>query len=231
MIKIVYENKDLILCEKPVGILSQMDASGADNMVAQLEVCMKEKGVKAEIGVVHRLDKIVGGLMVFSKNSFTAAKLSQQIQNRDFEKEYFAVVHGVPEMNEGVFEDLLFKDSSKNKTYVVKRMRKGVKKASLEYKVIDTIENQGEMISLVHIKLHTGRTHQIRVQFSSRKMPLLGDSKYGSHDHQCDIALWSYRLRFQNPRDHQVLDFTINPPESYPWNLFVNRFSDDKKTI
>lgn len=222
MVKILFENNELIVCEKPVGILSQADAKGGRSMVTLLTEHIEANGEKGEIGVVHRLDKNVGGLMVYTKKSFAAAKLSQAIQNREFDKEYLTVIQGEPEEKSAVLEDLLFKDSSKNKTYVVKRERKGVKKASLEYKVLETIEYQGEKLSLVHVRLHTGRTHQIRVQFASRKMPLLGDNKYGSREHQCDIALWSYRLAFANPKDKKKIDYSINPPDSFPWNLFNN---------
>ena len=113
------------------------------------------------------------------------------------DKVYLAVVEGNPAEDRGVYEDLLFKDSRKNKSFVVKRLRKGVKKASLEYEVMDTAKAHGKILTLVKIKLHTGRTHQIRVQFSSRKMPLCGDGKYGSKDNRCTVALWSHCISLQ----------------------------------
>ena len=127
-----------------------------------------------------------------------------------------AVIHGSPEADEGRFDDLLFRSASENKTYVVKRMRKGVRDAALEYRVLD---RQGTF-SLVSVHLLTGRTHQIRVQFSSRSMPLVGDRKYGSGEDGCETALWSSRLFFSHPRTGKMLDFTMNPTGGYPWFLF-----------
>lgn len=220
MIEILYEDNYLIVCVKPVGVLSQPDLSGGEDMLTMLKTYMEEKNEKAEIGLVHRLDRNVGGVMVFSKKDFITSKLSQAIQEREFQKEYYAVVHNCPEDKAGIYKDYLFKDSSKNKSFVVSRPRKGVKEASLEYKVLCTSEIQTGRVSLVRILLHTGRTHQIRVQFSSRKMPLLGDGKYGGKDNQCEIALWSYRLGFRHPIKKQDIEFSKEPPECYPWNLF-----------
>jgi len=115
----------------------------------------------------------------------------------------------------------LFKDSSKNKSYVVKRMRKGVKDAKLDYKVLGTTEINGSVVSLVHICLHTGRTHQIRVQFSSRKMPLLGDKKYGGGNYDCSLALWSYKMSFDDPYSGKNQTLTMPPDDVFPWNKFT----------
>ena len=139
------------------------------------------------------------------------------VSERSFSKEYLAVIKGIPTENEGVYKDFLFKDSSKNKSFVVKRARKGVKEASLEYRLLDSHDD----ISLVFVKLHTGRTHQIRVQFASRKTPLLGDGKYGSRDNRCDTALWSCRLSFVHPVTNKSVSCVSMPPEEYPWNLFT----------
>lgn len=221
MINIVYEDSEIIVCEKPLGYTSQADSKGGKNMVDELAEHLSDNGEKGSIYVVHRLDKNVGGLMVFCKKNTVAAKLSTAIQERNFTKEYMAVVNGCPDEKEAVLKDLLFKDSSKNKSFVVKRMRKGVKEASLDYTCIDTADNAGNNVSLLRIKLHTGRTHQIRVQFASRKMSLLGDGKYGSRDNKCEVALWSYRLAFKHPATHKDMDFTSEPPMQYPWNLFA----------
>lgn len=220
MLDILYEDIYLIVCIKPQGILSQPDPSGEEDMIGVLTDYLKSKSENSEIGVVHRLDRNVGGVMVFSKKPFIASKLSQAIVEKDFVKEYYAVVHNCPEEKTGVYKDLLFKDSSKNKSFVVARPRKGVKEASLEYEVLDTKETSIGVVSLIRIRLHTGRTHQIRVQFSSRKMPLVGDGKYGSKDNACDIALWSYRLAFHHPIKKASIDLSKTPPECYPWNLF-----------
>ncbi len=206
-IKILYEDKWLCLCIKEAGILSE-------------EGGMPEL-LKEQCGMdhycVHRLDRAVGGLMVYARDNRTAGKLSALVSNRDFEKEYMAVVHGRPEADRGVMHDLLFKDSAKNKSYVVKRMRKGVKEAQLEYELIKAYNDS----SLVKIKLHTGRSHQIRVQFSSRAMPLLGDVKYGSTNKDCPIALWSHRLSFKHPITGKIIDISENPPQQTPWPDFT----------
>lgn len=208
MIEILFENNDFVVCVKPIGVASQND--NAQDMVKLLS-----QQIGSEIFPVHRLDTAVGGTMVFAKNSKTAADLSKQIQNGTFKKRYLAVVSGKPETDSGVLEDLLFKDSRKNKSYVVKRERKGVKKAKLEYELIS--HNDG--MSLISVLLHTGRSHQIRVQFASRKMPLIGDGKYGSKDNSCNVALWSNEIAFKYNSD--TLTFLSKPDGGqFPWNLF-----------
>ena len=158
--------------------------------------------------------------MVFAKTHAAAGKMSALIAEGEMAKEYYAVVRGEPENKSGIFEDLLFKDSLKNKSYVVKRMRKGVKKASLEYETQKTLTDGDKKYSLVKIKLHTGRTHQIRVQFSSRKMPLLGDGKYGGKCESCKTALWSYSLSFLHPFTGKEIFVNEPAPSIHPWNMF-----------
>lgn len=214
MIEILYQDKSVIVCIKPVGVLSQAD--GQESMVSLL-------AAQCGGGVypIHRLDRSVGGVMVFARNSRAAGKLSADIQLGSFVKQYMAAVHGRPQEACGVMKDILFKDSRKNKSFVVNRPRKGTKDASLEYTLIDTTEYNGSECSLVRIKLHTGRTHQIRVQFASRGMPLLGDGKYGSRENHCNTALWSYKITFCNPSDSREMSFEALPDkERYPWNLF-----------
>lgn len=205
---ILFEDKHLIFAEKPVGVLSQ--SGDGKNMI---DILSEGRG---EIFPIHRLDKNVGGVMVFAKTKPAAAKLSTMVQNNEIEKRYLAVLCGIPEEKSAVLEDLLFKDSSKNKSFVVKRMRKGVKKASLEYEILATAEN----FSLAKILLHTGRTHQIRVQFSSRKLPLLGDGRYGGKSPLCDVALWSHSLTLKHPFSGETLHFEVEPPKEYPWTMF-----------
>lgn len=207
-IEILYEDKHLIFAVKPVGVLSQK--GDGENMVDLLS-----QG-RGQVYPVHRLDRAVGGVMVFAKTSDCAAKLSATVSRNEMVKEYVAVLCGIPEDESGILKDLLFKDSSKNKSFVVKRQRKGVKEASLEYRLLSTADN----LSLVKIKLHTGRTHQIRVQFSSRKMPLLGDGKYGGKSNKCTVALWAHTLSFVHPYTKETLSFSQQPPNQYPWNLF-----------
>ncbi len=208
MIDILFENKDFVVCIKPVGICSQSEK--AEDMVKLLRA---QTG--SDIFPVHRLDTAVGGTMVFAKNSKTAALLSKQITDGTFKKKYLAVITGSPEKKSGVLKDLLFKDSSKNKTFVVRRERRGVKKASLEYETLATADG----MSLVKVLLHTGRTHQIRVQFASRKMPLVGDGKYGSKDNRCSVALWSNEVSFIYNSDKMT--FLSEPDKAtFPWILF-----------
>ncbi|MBQ6701488.1 MAG: RluA family pseudouridine synthase [Clostridia bacterium] len=214
-IKILYEDKHLTVCVKPPLILSQQDSKGSPDMTEAL---------RTQLGtvhnVVHRLDFGVGGTMVYAKTDVAAGKLSAAVSERSFKKEYLAVIYGIPEKEEGIYKDLLFKDSTKNKSFVVDRMRKGVKEASLEYKLLETKETDKGVLSLVHVKLHTGRTHQIRVQFASRKTPLYGDGKYGSKTSDKTTALWSYRLTFAHPISKKVIFQESLPPSEFPWNIF-----------
>ena len=215
-IDILYSDKHITVCVKPPLILSQPDNKGSDDMLKALE---EQTGVLHK--PVHRLDFGVGGVMVYAKSDIAASKLSAQIQDRSFNKEYLTVVFGKPEQTDGIYKDLLFKDSSKNKSYVVDRMRKGVKEASLEYKTLDTKQNEkGDTLSLVWVKLHTGRTHQIRVQFSSRKTAIYGDGKYGSRASEKTTALWSYRISFNHPISKKPLSFCMDAPSDMPWALF-----------
>ena len=210
--KIIFENPDILICEKPVGISSQ-NTPKVDGMADEVKMYC---GYGA---VINRLDTMVGGAILFAKNQEFAAHLSKLAVERTIDKTYLAIVEGVPEEVKGIYMDLLFKDSRKNKSFVVKRERKGVKKASLEYEVMESANFNGKILTLVKIKLHTGRTHQIRVQFSSRKMPLCGDGKYGSKDNRCTVALWSHKLAFSDVSG-DIEGVSYPPSENYPWNLF-----------
>ncbi|MBE6782045.1 MAG: RluA family pseudouridine synthase [Ruminococcaceae bacterium] len=199
--EILYKDSDLVVCYKPSGVLSAKDLSGKTSMPDLL----KEELDCKEVYPVHRLDKEVSGLMVYALSSQSASKLSSKTD--DFNKEYIALVSGCPSENEGIFEDLLFKDSSKNKTFVVKKERRGVKKAKLSYTVAKKLGDY----TLVRIKLFTGRTHQIRVQFSSRGMSILGDRKYGGKPSDKGIALRSVYLSFIHPTTNKRMTFEQIP--------------------
>lgn len=209
---ILFEDQDLLLLKKPIGILSQ---EGDGETVPSL----LKNSERDYIGIIHRLDRNVGGTMVYAKNKEAAAKLSTMVSEHSVIKEYLAIVEGEVE-KEGIWEDLLFKDSSKNKVFVVKKERKGVKKAKLAFQCLAQVQDGAKTLSLVQIRLYTGRTHQIRVQFASRKHPLVGDGKYGSKNNRCEEALWCYRLSFEHPRTKEKMTMHTLPEQSYPWNLF-----------
>ena len=219
--KILYEDKYLLVCEKPVGVESQRSSSGKVDMLTLLSQYRQEKGEDGYIGLVHRLDTATGGAMIYSKREDMTGKLSALVQSGDYKKTYLAVVHGVPESESGEMRDLLYHDKTRNKSFVCAKERRGVKEAILNYRVLDsaTVES-GERMSLVEIELITGRTHQIRVQFASRKMPLVGDGKYGSRDNKTTCALWSHKVRFTHPITKKVIECVSLPDLIYPWNTF-----------
>lgn len=169
---------------------------------------------------VHRLDRAVGGVMVYARSAGAAAALSRQIQEHRFQKEYLAVVQGKPAPAQGVLHDYLYHDKRKGKAFPVRSLRKGVKEAELEYTVLAAAEINGVQASLVHVQLHTGRFHQIRAQFAARKMPLLGDGRYGSREKGCGVALFSCRVGFECPGSKEVLAAVQAPPNEFPWNAF-----------
>ena len=219
--KNLYEDKYLILCEKPVGVESQRSSRGGEDMLTQLEKYRREKGEDGYVGLVHRLDTATGGAMIYSKRKDMTGKLSALVQSHDYKKTYLAVIHGAPEMPMGEMRDFLFHDKMKNKSYVCAGKRSGVKEAILNYCVLATVvQETGEKMSLVEIKLVTGRTHQIRVQFASRKMPIVGDGKYGSRDKGANMSLWSHRVEFIHPRTKKQICAESLPPQNYPWSLF-----------
>ena len=219
--KILYEDKYLIVAEKPVGVESQISSKNKTDMPTLLAQYRREKGEDDYIGVVHRLDTATGGAMIYSKREDMTGKLSALVQSGDYKKTYLAVVHGEPEEKSGEMRDLLFHDKTKNKSFVSAKKRAGVKEAILNYRVVETLADEsGEKMSLVEIELVTGRTHQIRVQFASRKMPLVGDGKYGSRDNRATCALWSHKVRFTHPVTKKVIECESSPEGGYPWNLF-----------
>ncbi len=207
MIKTFYEDKYIVICEKPVGVLSEF-VIGQKNMPEMLK---RQTGVY-KIDTIHRLDRNVGGVMVYSKNGKATLPLAKMMAGHKFTKEYLAVINGVLKEKSGVFEDYLVKDKTACKVFVQKKPSEKAKYAKLEYTVLE--EKDG--LTLVKVKLHTGRTHQIRVQFASRGHFLLGDTKYGEQNEKengkTQIALWSYHLEFLHPIFNKNLSFLSIPP-------------------
>ncbi len=215
MNKIIYEDNHLLVVEKPQNVLVQADNTNDLDLLTSLKKYIKEKYNKpgeVYLGLVHRLDRPVGGVMVFARTSKAASRLSNMIRLKEFEKTYLAVVEGkVPD--EGVFEDYLLKIENENRTIV----DKNGKYSKLSYKLLSYKDG----LSLVRIKLDTGRSHQIRVQFSSRGYALWGDQKYNSKAKVGNqIALWAYEIKFKHPVRDEIVDFKCNPPMNAPWNLF-----------
>ena len=208
---IIYQDKDILVCVKPAGVLSTDEPGGLPELIRQ------ELGdPNANVRTVHRLDRTVSGLMVLARRSKAASELSRQIREGEFEKEYMAVCHGSLQEVHSEFRDLLLRNKQERKTYLVTEPGKDVQEAILEYWVLNRVEN----MTRVRIKLHTGRTHQIRAQFSGRGLPLVGDKKYGIPEDDCQIALWSCRLAFKHPYSGKPMEFFLEPPDCYPWRSF-----------
>ena len=211
-VPILYQDERILVCRKPAGLLSTDDENG---LPAVLRTQLGD--AHACIRTVHRLDAAVSGVMVYARSQMAASLLSEQIRDGKFQKEYLAVIHGAPDAPAGMLRDLLWRNRSTRRTVVVAEPRKEAKRARLLYRVL--AEANG--MSLVQIRLLTGRTHQIRVQLSSRGLPLVGDRKYGRGDEDgCAIALWSYRLRFFHPQTDELLEFSLEPPACAPWTDF-----------
>jgi len=208
---IIYMDDTLIVCIKPAKALSTDEPGGVPELLRQ-----HLGQPDADIRTVHRLDRVVSGLMVLARNAEAASKLSHQIREDEFEKEYLAVVHGVPSQPEGTLRDLLVRDKARKMTMVAECPGKGVQEAILHYRVLGS----NEKMSLIRIRLETGRTHQIRVQFASRGLPLVGERKYSTLEDPCQIALWSCGLGFLHPKTGERMFFEMLPPEVDPWNRF-----------
>ena len=210
----------MIVVEKPVNIPSQADKTGDVDMLSIVKHYLKEKYQKpgeVYLGLIHRLDRPVGGVMVFAKTSKAAARLSEQVRTKQFEKQYLVVVDGKMEQEKGILEDYLLKNERNNISKVVKEGTKNAKLASLDYEVLKYAEDI--QLSVVKVNLHTGRHHQIRVQFASRGHSLYADQKYGTRGRGKQIALWAYKLSFYHPISKQKLTFQVLPKMIGTWKI------------
>ena len=215
-IQIICNRPDFLVCVKPAGMISE--SPGIPDLL-----CRQEN--LRILYPVHRLDQGTGGLLVLAKTPPACTKLTGFFAGGLVQKSYYAVIESENLPDHGKYIDYLYHDRVKNKSYIVKTLRKGVKKASCEWQKIQSVEEDGMNLHLVRIELHTGRTHQIRVQFASRGMPLLGDQRYGSRHKDTAIALWAFGLCFPDPSDEGIfLSFLSNPPDTGPWQWFSRAF-------
>ena len=209
-LEILYADGAVAVCRKPVGVSSEQEGA----------VALLQKQLGGSIFCVHRLDRAVGGVMVYARTQKAAAALSGMIAKGELEKTYLAVAQGKTEKERDTLRDLLYHDAQRNKSYVVSRSRRGVREAVLEYERLGEAMWEGQTLSLLRIRLLTGRSHQIRVQFASRGLPLVGDGRYGSTLRGGEIALFSQSLRFAHPISHERMQVTADRPEGFPWELF-----------
>ena len=215
---ILYQDSQVVVCVKPERVLSTDEPGGVPELVR------RELGdPNADVRTVHRLDRVVGGVMVLARSAPAASKLSRQVREDELEKEYLAVVHGSVPESRGTLTDLLYRDKARKMTFVAREPGKGVQEAILHYRV----EDERDGLSLIRIRLQTGRTHQIRVQFSSRGLPLVGERKYAVPEEDCGLALWSCRIGFRHPETGEALHFSRLPDSRWPWNLFPQLRKED----
>ncbi len=218
-LKVLYEDNHIIVVEKPVNIPSQGDKTGDEDMLTIIKAYLKEKYQKpgdVYLGLVHRLDRPTGGVMVFAKTSKAASRLSEQVRDKKFHKKYLAIVDGKMENDKGTFKDFLIKNEKTNMSKVVPDGTKNAKEAILDYEVIKY--NEEINMSAVKVILHTGRHHQIRVQFASRNHSLSGDQKYGTRGRGKQLALWAYYLSFEHPTKKEIMEFEEYPEKTGSWS-------------
>lgn len=220
-LKILYEDNHLLFVIKPVNMPVQEDRTGDPDLLNVVKSDIKERYNKpgnVYVGMVHRLDRPVGGVMVFAKTSKAASRISDVIRKQEMEKKYLAIVRGVPDKEFAHLEDYLVKNKKKNIVHTSTKENKEAKRALLDFEVLGTKKG----LSLLAITLHTGRPHQIRVQLASRGLPLYGDQKYGENVNKPgeQIALWSSELALPHPTKKEKIRISAAPPNEYPWNLF-----------
>ncbi|HBV03607.1 RNA pseudouridine synthase [Mammaliicoccus lentus] len=222
-INVLYEDNHLLIVEKPVNIAVQEDASKDMDLLNMLKSYIKEKYNKpgdVYLGLVHRLDRPVGGVMVFARTSKAASRLSNELRKQQIYRKYKAIIRGTLPNKQGELVDYLYKDRKKNLVSVVSSKNKDGKKAILEYKVLSKKDN----LSMLEVELKTGRSHQIRVQLANQGTPLYGDQKYGEHvnKHGQQIALWASSLSVKHPTKDEMITVESEPPKEYPWAEFTH---------
>ena len=210
--ELIYLDNEIVVCVKPPRVLSTDEPGGLPELVRHAL-----GNPNADVRTVHRLDRVVSGVMVLARSAAAASELSRQIREDQFTKEYLAVVHGCPKPESGTLTDLLYRDKARRMTMVASHPGKSVQEAVLDYQLLHCAGD----ISRVKVHLRTGRTHQIRVQFASRGMPLVGERKYATLDDPCEIALWSHKIGFFHPATGERMEFSHEPPEGYPWTLVL----------
>ena len=219
-LKVLYEDNHIIVVEKPVNIPSQGDKTGDIDMLTIIKAYLKEKYSKpgeVYLGLVHRLDRPTGGVMVFAKTSKAASRLSEQVRNKEFEKKYLCIIDGKLKEKNGTFRDYLLKNERTNTSKVVEAKTKNAKEAILDYEVLKY--NEEINLSVVKILLRTGRHHQIRVQFAHRNHSLYGDQKYGTRGRGKQLALWAFSLSFKHPTTKERLNFEDYPEKIGSWKI------------
>ena len=219
-LKVIYEDNHIIVVEKPVNIPSQGDKTGDVDMLTIIKEYLKEKYNKpgnVYLGLIHRLDRPVGGVMVFAKTSKAAARLSEQVRDKVFKKQYLVIANGKFDKETGVLSDYLLKNERKNMSRVVPEGTKNSKYAELDYEVLKYDEELN--LSVLKINLHTGRHHQIRVQLSSRNHSIYGDQKYGGRGHGKQICLWAYELTINHPITKEEMTFKSIPKMEKSWKI------------
>ena len=219
-IKIIYEDNHIIVVEKIPNVPTQEDETGDISMMSLIKEYIKEKYNKpgnVYLGLVHRLDRPVGGVMVFAKTSKAASRLSDEVRKKIFKKEYLAVVDGKFEKEKGTLENYLYKDKKTNTSYVVNKDKKDAKYAKLDYEVIKYDKENN--LSVLKINLHTGRHHQIRVQLSNIGHSIYGDQRYGKRGKNKQIALWAYKLTIEHPTKKEKMEFLDLPKDVGVWSI------------
>lgn len=219
-LKILYEDNHIIVVEKPVNIPSQADKTGDTDMLTIIKQYIKEKYQKpgeVYLGLVHRLDRPTGGVMVFAKTSKAAARLSEQVREKQMQKKYLCIVDGKMEKEKDIFTDYLLKNERTNTSKVVDKNTKNAKEAVLDYEVVKYDEETN--LSVVKVNLHTGRHHQIRLQFASRNHSLYGDQKYGTRGRGKQLTLWAYSLSLMHPTKKERMEFEDYPEKIGSWKI------------